>query len=411
MLPEFLADAFGFFGTLEPAGTIAAGTLEPLTDGFHRLGVGIERDCQWDHILSLCVLLLLVYHNPGQECMKYLKIMQDCTQNLHAALINCFKTCDKIDKLLQYNEKNGKSGRTIMRWKRYISLFLILTLTLGSWSISAGAADYSYREKRPDYELPSGPPSFTETEVTCVSGGNVLSGTLTRPTDVEGKMPVAILLHGLATDRSWCNDIAWILADNGIASVRFDFAGTGRSDGAQEDMTVSSEVADTLAILDYVESLSFTDTDNIFLVGKSMGGVDAALAAQSRGDEIKAMCLWYPGFGVTDAVRHGFLLGQTFDPENLPETVTAAGYTFGRGFLKEVGELDYASACRSYDGPVLIIHGDRDFIAPIQFSFEMSQEFPDCTLKVIPGGYHGFWGFQEIEALNNMLEFFKENLS
>ena len=60
---------------------------------------------------------------------------------------------------------------------------------------------------------------------------------------------------------------------------------------------------------------------------------------------------------------------------------------------------------------MLIIHGDRDFIAPIQFSFEMSQEFPDCTLKVIPGGYHGFWGFQEIEALNNMLEFFKENLS
>ncbi len=41
----------------------------------------------------------------------------------------------------------------------------------------------------------------------------------------------------------------------------------------------------------------------------------------------------------------------------------------------------------------------------------MSQEFPDCTMKVIPGGFHGFWGYQELEALNTMLEFFQENIS
>lgn len=62
-----------------------------------------------------------------------------------------------------------------------------------------------------------------------------------------------------------------MLADNGIASVRFDFDGNGASDGAQENMTISSEVRDTVAILDYVESLSFTDRDNILMVGKSMG--------------------------------------------------------------------------------------------------------------------------------------------
>ena len=304
-----------------------------------------------------------------------------------------------------------------MKIKRVISLILALFLVTGTLlgsgalSVTVSASDGGYREHREAPQLPSWPPNFTETEVTCVSGGNVLRGTLTRPGNAEGEVPVAILLHGLATDRTWCDDIAWILADNGIASVRFDFAGTGQSDGAQEDMTISSEVSDTLAILDYVESLSFTDRDNIFLVGKSMGGVDAVLAAQGRREEIKAICLWYPGFGVSDTVRHGFLLGSFFNPMDPPETLWAAGYTFGRDFLEEAASLDYTAACRSYDGPVLIIHGDQDFIAPISFSFDMSRVFPDCTMKVVPGGFHGFWGFQELDALNAMLTFLQEQIS
>ena len=342
--------------------------------------------------------------------MNKLKIIS--SQNLHRPLIYCSKNRRKIIKKIQYTD-TMKGGDT-MKGKRLLSFLTALALSMGAifgtGAFSAGATD-TYREHREPPQLPSGPPTFVQTEVTCRSGDNTLSGTLTRPTDVEGKMPVAILLHGLATDRSWCDDIAWILADHGIASVRFDFAGTGQSDGRQEDMTVSSEVSDTLAILDLVKSYDFTDRDNIFLVGKSMGGVDAVLAAQKRSGEIKAMCLWYPGFGVTDAVRHGFLLGQFFDPNNLPDTVTAAGYTFGRAFLEETATLDCTDACRSYSGPVLILHGDRDFIAPINFSFDMSRAFPDCTLKVVPGGYHGFWGYQELDALNSMLKFFQEQIA
>ncbi len=272
---------------------------------------------------------------------------------------------------------------------------------------AAGADDYREHREPPQFD----PPAIVERAVTCVSGGRVLSGTLTLPADVEGQMPVAILLHGLATDRSWCDDIAWTLAASGIASVRFDFSGTGESDGAQEDMTVSSEIRDTLAILDYVQGLEFADTDNILLVGKSMGGVDAVLAARQRPGEIKAICLWYPAFGLAEAVSRGFLLGQFFDPTDPPETLTAAGYTFGRGFLQEAARLDCASACRSYDGPVLILHGDRDYIAPIGFSFAMSHEFPNCTLRVIPGGGHGFWGYQEMAALESMAAFLQESIS
>jgi hypothetical protein len=123
------------------------------------------------------------------------------------------------------------------------------------------------------------------------------------------------------------------------------------------------------------------------------------------------MCLWYPGLGITEATRQGYLLGQNFDPEDPPETLEAGGYTYGREFLLETQRLDIKRALNAYDGPVLILHGDRDSIAPLIFSQEAEKILANCTLRVVPGGGHGFWGYQETQALNDMLEFFGAQIS
>lgn len=291
---------------------------------------------------------------------------------------------------------------------RLLALVLTLAMLLGTFCISGYATD-DFREIFPEIDF-SRRPDWAEMQVSIQSGENTLRGYLTAPKDIEGQIPVAILLHGLGTDYRWCDDIAWTLADNGIASVRFDFNGTGMSDGAQEDMTISSEVQDTIAMLDYVQGLKFTDLDNIFFIGKSMGAVDATLAAYERQDEVKAMVLWYPGFSVVDATRHGFLLGEFFAPWDPPETLTAGWYTYGRDFIVGAQEVDYRPACEAFDEPVLILHGTHDFITPLFFSFETEKLFPDCELKVIPGGSHGFWGPQEFEALGYMMDFLEEQI-
>lgn len=288
---------------------------------------------------------------------------------------------------------------------RILSILLALAMLL---SITAGAIDNSepYREFLPEMDF-FVPPQWTETEISFVSGENTIAGTITKPANTDESVPVAILLHGLNTDQNWCTDIAWFLADHGIASLRFDFNGSGKSTGRQEDMTISSQVRDVIAALDYVEALSYVDMDSIYVVGKSMGALDAMIAAQGRGDEIKAMCLWYPGFGLTAATQHGMLLGEYFNPVFLPQVVTAAGYRYGKEFIRESQVLDMQSILTGYDGPVLIIHGDQDFIAPIAFSFWAEQVIPNCQLHVMWGGYHGFFGFQEMIALNDMLNFFE----
>ncbi len=296
-----------------------------------------------------------------------------------------------------------RQHQTIGIYGRLLSLFLVIALL----TVPAGAADipFSFQEPLPPVPVEISP-QWTETDVTCVSGNNTLQGTLTCPKEHADRIPVAILLHGLNTDRHWCDDIAWFLADHGIASVRFDFDGNGLSDGAQEDMTIASLTEDTLAILDYTESLDFADPDHIFLVGKSIGAVAAVLAAEQRPGEIASMCLWYPGFGAFVTAKLGMFLGQMFKFWDPPETMEIAGFTYGRAFLEELVSMDVQNAIRQYQSAVLIIQGDRDIVAPVFFGAEAARLFPDCTFHVVPGGMHGFNLEQELYALHDMLTFF-----
>ena len=116
------------------------------------------------------------------------------------------------------------------KWIRLTGMMLaVVVLMAGPFGGAALAADdETYREFKPPREIPS-TPQWEQQEVTCQSGDNTLRGTLTVPKEHDDQIPVAILLHGLNTDRSWCDDIASIPADNGIASVRrfLDFDGNG----------------------------------------------------------------------------------------------------------------------------------------------------------------------------------------
>lgn len=116
-----------------------------------------------------------------------------------------------------------------------------------------------------------------ERYVECESRGLTLRGMLHVPDQRPGKVPFVILFHGFCDDRNEINfvhtELSRRLCERGIASVRFDFAGSGDSDGRFEDMTVSSEVEDGLAILDYVKSLDFVDQSRIAIHGLSMGGM------------------------------------------------------------------------------------------------------------------------------------------
>ena len=72
-----------------------------------------------------------------------------------------------------------------------------------------------------------------ERYVECESRGLTLRGMLHVPDQRPGKVPFVILFHGFCDDRNEINfvhtELSRRLCERGIASVRFDFAGSGDS--------------------------------------------------------------------------------------------------------------------------------------------------------------------------------------
>ena len=74
----------------------------------------------------------------------------------------------------------------------------------------------------------------------------------------------------------------------GIAVYRFDFMESGESDGDFSDMSVSTELEDAHAILNYVRSLEYIDSKRIGVLGMSMGGCVASHVAGLRPHDIQS---------------------------------------------------------------------------------------------------------------------------
>jgi alpha/beta superfamily hydrolase len=70
-----------------------------------------------------------------------------------------------------------------------------------------------------------------------------------------------------------------IFAIGGYVVIRFDFSGTGESDGSFYDMTLTRELKEARLIVDFTNTLSYIDKNEISGYGHSLGGVIATLLA------------------------------------------------------------------------------------------------------------------------------------
>ena len=134
------------------------------------------------------------------------------------------------------------------------------------------------------------------------------------------KVPLVILMHGMMLNKDYplLTTIADKLSNNGIASLRFDFNGHGKSDGDFIDMTVPKELDDAMVVYKYAITLDFVS--NIGLLGHSQGGVVASMEAGELGvDRVSCVVLMSPTASYKDDTSEGMTLGHRFDPLNPPE--------------------------------------------------------------------------------------------
>ena len=236
--------------------------------------------------------------------------------------------------------------------------------------------------KKPD-------PEGKKQAIRIEDDGIYLSAVLEEPENA-GSKKIVIVLHGFtsAKDRPHTIQAAEAMREAGYATLRFDLYGHGESGGEFRKHTLYKWISNTMAVIDYVRKLGYTE---LYLSGHSQGGLVAALAAGMEADRIRGLILRAPAFMIPQCARDGNLLGQAFDPQHIPDEVPVIkGLTLEGTYLRVAQTIRVEDAADRYPGPVLILHGDEDDMVPPDVSRQTAQRYSDCTLEMIPGETHHF---------------------
>lgn len=229
--------------------------------------------------------------------------------------------------------------------------------------------------------------------------------------DVD-RCPMVILMHGIFSSKDYnpMPAIAQGLAQAGIASIRFDFNGHGKSEGQMQDMTVEKEISDAMAVFEYVKGLTYVS--EISFLGHSQGGVIASMTAgrlAEKGQEVPAgIVLIAPGAVIKNACQGGKFFNARFDPADPPEYIRCWGFMkLGREYLLTTQQLDIYGTASAYKGPVRILHGTKDSIVPMWCSEKYREIYGDkAELTVIEGENHTITR-RRSEVVRQVVEFFK----
>jgi hypothetical protein len=154
-----------------------------------------------------------------------------------------------------------------------------------------GVAD---RPKRPQNPVPPYPYISEAADFENRAAHIMLSGTFTIPRDgVKTRKPPAVVLISGSGPNARDEDVAGhkpflVLADyltrHGIAVLRFDKRGIGKSKGVYNTATSADFAADASTAVDYLLARSDIDHRRVGLIGHSEGGILAPMVAAERED-------------------------------------------------------------------------------------------------------------------------------
>ena len=253
---------------------------------------------------------------------------------------------------------------------------------------------------------------------TCKRDGLLIRGAQYLPSNFreEKSYPAVIISHGFTGIYTDVDDFCRDFAQMGYVAFGFSFCGGSRFDAADDlksegettDMTILTEVADLLAVKEYVQNLPYTDNSNLVLVGFSQGGFVSGLAAAKCGDEIRKLIMVFPALCIPDHARRGCLGGANYDADNVSEEIDCGNIVLGKIFHDTVVGMDPYLELSAYKGPVLILQGLEDQIVDYSYAIraQANYEKGQCHLQLIQQMGHGYDKQQQksmVEAIRQFL--------
>jgi uncharacterized protein len=258
------------------------------------------------------------------------------------------------------------------------------------------------------------PATFTEQDLTLDADGRTVPGTLTLPARPTGQ-GVVLLAGAGPFDRDGTTgpnkpvkDLAWGLATQGVAVLRFDKSTANRPEAMTEPgYTMTSEyVPHTIAAVHALKP----HVDKVFLVGHSMGGkVAPKIAAEEplvAGVVIMAGDTQPMQYSAVRVMRHLEETGEVppgtaevferqaavVDSPDLSDETTGLPFGLPASFWLDLRAYDAVATAAKLDVPILVLQGGRDYQITVADDLPGWRDgVPEATIKVLDADNHYFF--------------------
>lgn len=227
------------------------------------------------------------------------------------------------------------------------------------------------------------------------------------------KLPAVILYHGFTGTKLEGHRLFLMISreleKQGFASFRFDFIGSGESDGDFKDTTVSSQLEQAETIFNYVKSHPQIDENKVIVLGFSMGGLVASLLAGKLNRAIEKLVLLAPAGTMGKMIEMTKGLVPFISEEN---AFDIGGNLIGQTFYEDVTAIEVWEQAARYDGKVLLIHGTEDQAVPFPVSSLYIEHCyrENATLHPIEGSDHTFNSYQrKKDVIESIVKFVCHN--
>lgn len=232
--------------------------------------------------------------------------------------------------------------------------------------------------------------------------GQQLVGILHIPDELKSgeKAPGIVMFHGFTGNKTEAHrlfvHLARNLCDSGFVVLRFDFRGSGDSDGEFEDMTVPEEESDAREALSFLVEQRWVDREKVGILGLSMGGRVASILA-SKDKRVRFVILFSPALG---PLRERFL--SNLDKETLGRldsgeairTNYKNGWYLKKPFFDTLDYLVPFDVMNKIKIPILIVHSDQDEVLSIEEARKGYEIVKNLNEKnkfyMVKGGDHTF---------------------
>lgn len=217
---------------------------------------------------------------------------------------------------------------------------------------------------------------------------------------IHGGGPIVLWIGGFRSDMEGAKALALDAAarEQGWSFVRYDHFAHGRSSGDWRQATIGRWREDAIALIDSLEG-------PVVLVGSSMGGWIALLAAMARPERIKALVLINPAQDFTERLMWPGLADHERQAilRNGETTIVEQGlgeYVLTRAMFEEARNWLLLGDTIPIVAPVHILQGRDDVTVPWRHQIDLIERLSGgAHLDLIAGGDHRLSAKADLERM------------